>query len=289
MVKIGPPSPKVNTLDIVDGQTYANTATETWQLLKFFLDEIIPVDDGDQAPEKGKCPICTEDFTTTGHQAVRLPCNHVFGQRCIETWLSPASAWSGRDAPEWEGLRFGANTCPMCRRVCFPEQRGVDFLSDIEARIQIWDLAYAHVGIALSDRECRARDDILRFLNAYYFPRMNQYFPELTPSASLHLPSVSLWWACTKLHHFSHLLQNEELTPVQEQLRHGLEQVAILIVLHGPELGLMEGGEVVRHDEDDRKTVLDGERGGEADGEDESDELAEGDTEEMRFFRTLFR
>lgn len=293
MVKIGPPSPKVNTLDVDDGQTYANTTTETWQLLKFFQEEIVPVDSENRAPEKGKCSICTEDFTATSHQAVRLPCNHVFGKPCIEKWLSPYAsardgrdASDGRDATEWEGSNFGANTCPLCRRVFFPEQTDVDCLPNIEARIQIWDMAYAHVGIALSERERRAREDLLRYINAYGFPRMEIYFPELAALVSPHLTNPSIWWARIKLHRYSLFLKFKELTPVQEQLRQSLERVARLIVLRGLEWAQ---GEVVRNDEDDRKTVLDGESGGEVECEDESEEFVEGDTEEMRFFRTLFR
>lgn len=35
-----------------------------------------------------------------------------------------------------------------------PEQKDVDFPPEIEARIKLWDKAYAYVGTTLSETEC---------------------------------------------------------------------------------------------------------------------------------------
>lgn len=44
------------------------------------------------------CPICLESYSNTGGEtAVRIPCGHIFGVICLQTWLS------------------GHNTCPLCR------------------------------------------------------------------------------------------------------------------------------------------------------------------------------
>lgn len=94
MVKIGPPSPNVNTLDVDEQWTYADTAKETWQIIKFFLEELKPVNTEDLDAENGTCSICVEKFTKDLHRPVRLPCNHCFGEPCIKIWLSPyAPAW----------------------------------------------------------------------------------------------------------------------------------------------------------------------------------------------------
>lgn len=37
--------------------------------------------------------------------------------------------------------------------IFFPEQKDVDFPPEIEARVKLWDKAYAHVGTALSETE----------------------------------------------------------------------------------------------------------------------------------------
>lgn len=61
-----------------------------------------------------RCDICLTDCgtplngTEDGELAVRLPCSHIFGSKCIATWLCPNGAAN--------------NSCPMCRRELFPKQ-----------------------------------------------------------------------------------------------------------------------------------------------------------------------
>lgn len=292
MVKIGPPGPKVNTLDVVDGATYADTAVETWQIIKFFLEELVPVDTETFKPEDRKCHICGEDFSKFFHRAMRLPCGHCFGEPCIKAWLSPYGP--AREIERWGEADCGANTCPTCRRVFFPEQTVIDFLPAIEARIKIWDTAYAHIGIALSETERQAREDLLRYLETYFARGVDIYYPFARLPSSPCLSSASLDMARIMLYTFSLELLHTNLTHVQRQLRQSLQEISV----SGRRWAQTDRGEVLIHGEDYRETERNGESSKndeseeevkEVDSEEETEELAEGDTEEMRFFRALFR
>lgn len=137
MVKIGPPSQKVNTLDVDPTVAYADTANETLQTMNFFLEELRPVQIEDLEPEDRNCPICGEAYTRNFHRAVRLPCKHCFGEPCIKTWLTPFEPWSPRAGNPYKraATHPGANTCPSCRQLFFPTQRVADCLPEIDARI----------------------------------------------------------------------------------------------------------------------------------------------------------
>ncbi|KAF1944877.1 hypothetical protein EJ02DRAFT_478620 [Clathrospora elynae] len=79
-------------------------STPTYTLEEFLSAYIsateIPTDD----PE---CPICRDEYHTVNHHAVTFSdtatCNHVYGNSCLETWLSTERV----------------NSCPMCRRELF--------------------------------------------------------------------------------------------------------------------------------------------------------------------------
>lgn len=293
MVKIGPPCPKVDTLDVNPQRTYADTSNETWQIIKFFLEELKLVNAADLEPKDLKCGICTQDFTTgyrRSHRAVRLPCKHIFGEPCIKRWLSPYRPCVSR-MPTARGLLkkpVGANTCPNCRRVFFPKQKTVDVLPEIEIRINVWDMAYRHVGVALSETERRARADLLLYLTTYFDRGSDEHYPPFTHRLDY------LTWAHKRLLIFSNRLkQHENLTPVQKHLRQGLEKFARHgfrgeLKLHQTDLGGVYYQvdyklETVQHSESN-------ESGNEIEiVEENSDDLADGDTEEMKFFRAMFR
>lgn len=219
MVKIGPPSPNVNTLDVFEESVYANTSVKIWQVIKFLLEELQPINIEDLGSDDRKCHICTEDFTAGFHGAVRLPCGHFFGKPCIEQWLRPygVAILSSQN----EELQYGANTCPMCRQVFFPAQVKFDLLPQIKARIKVWDKAYAYAGIALSEPERLAREGLLRYVDAYPGRGLDKYYPEFSAKKSPYLP-----WAHLQLLEFSRMLKQFELTPVQKVLRQTLERFA---------------------------------------------------------------
>lgn len=285
MVKIGPSSPNINTLDVIEEVTYADTCTETWQIIKFFLEELNPINSADLEPEDRRCSICAEDFTVDFHRAVKLPCNHQFGEPCIKKWLSPYMPWTPM-AGEKYLKPVGANNCPNCRRVFFPKQTAVDTLPEIESRIKLWDRAYAYVGIPLSERERRARRDLLLYVNSYFARGLDEYYP------SNRVRSGYTSWAYQRLYLVSIFLVIVKLTPEQEHLRRGLEDIAKrnyparmtygLNNRGGLTFQLKEDWETVQHDESHESHE-------EVEGEEESEELAGGDTEEMRFFRNMFR
>ena len=77
-----------------------------------FLSQLLRVENVSIQPgSTERCVICLEDCgdKTGGVEwAVRLPCSHTFGSRCIATWLDPAGAAN--------------NSCPLCRKELFPAQ-----------------------------------------------------------------------------------------------------------------------------------------------------------------------
>lgn len=77
--------------------------------------------------------------------------------------------------PEKSGGPVGANNCPIYRRVFFPKQTAV-VLPLMRASIELWDQAYACLGITLSKREHRVREDILQYLNGYFARGFDEYF-----------------------------------------------------------------------------------------------------------------
>lgn len=159
MVKIGPLGPKVNTLNIFENMTYANTAIETWQIIRFFLNEMRPVSAVDPEPEDVDCPICGDEFTTDLYRAVRLPCDHTFGEPCIKRWVNPHERCTP-NVSRAQGTQVGVNQCLLCRHVLVPQQTTGDMLPTMEARIRVWDETYKKPGIELSETEHQARDDL---------------------------------------------------------------------------------------------------------------------------------
>lgn len=223
MAESGAPSPGVTTLDVYQHRTYALISTGTWKVIKFFLEELEPVNIWEIQPEDCDCDICTEDFTSDFHCPVRLPCNHIFGKSCIESWLRPylsSKACSGQEIPSW-----GANSCPKCRRVFFPEHQSFgikDNLADIEIRIRYFDMVYAHIGIPLSQKEDQARADLLRYLGSYSTRHIDVYYP-YWEFKSVRL--MNTLWAQRRLLYFCCILKFKNLTPAQEDLRLRLEDI----------------------------------------------------------------
>lgn len=217
MAEFGFPNPKDNTLDFDERWTYAHTCTETWQIMKFFLEELKPIDTAELEPEDCKCDICAEDLTMDSHRAVRLPCGHHFGESCIKIWLSPFASCVEIAGRPW-GAK-GANTCPKCRREFFPKQTTIDLLPEIECRIKLWDKAYAHVGIALSEKERQAREDLLQYVGSYHAHELDEYYTCLPISC---YPTM----AHSRLLKYSISIKRQKLTPAQQHLRQDLEEFA---------------------------------------------------------------
>ncbi|MCJ1469164.1 hypothetical protein MMC07_007797 [Pseudocyphellaria aurata] len=303
MVKIGPPSPAVNTnLDVLENYTYAFTAKETWEIINFFHEELGLLDIDDIMPEDRKCDICTEDFANNWpdlHRAVKLPCGHIFGKKCIEQWLTPFTTWHNL-VPS-----LGANTCPNCRWVLFPQQSTLETPNALEARIRLWDFAYSQlqVRIELTDSEQRHRDDLMRYI------RVGNHINRGMPSDLIRPQYIE--WICGALKSFCEILKHQPLTPVQEQLRQGLEEIAIRGIqtrndqdgvrfIRDEELGRLHFYARWDHQWDHLWDPVPSDEAHEGAGSEEQVEVeeeveeeiiedVEDDTEEMRFFRGMFR
>ncbi|MCJ1467437.1 hypothetical protein MMC07_006062 [Pseudocyphellaria aurata] len=296
MVKIGPPSPVLNTLDCLPGYTYALTHMDTWLAIKFFLEKFEFVNMANMEPEDRQCSICMTELAKD-HRAVSLPCSHVFGLECIESWLRPYPSLTINEGLELD-TPLGAKTCPICREVFFPPHIVSDTLHLIEARIAFWDLAYAHVGIALTDTENEARAGLLYYVTSCHCRGLISNVILDTYS-----PSRYIWWLHEALLRFCNDLKRygNPLTPVQEHLRRRLEEIAILGLdrdhsVHGLRYWRDDRGELdfeARHgwdpDVQNAGESDDMDETGDVNTEEESEALIEDDTEEMRFFRNMFR
>ncbi|MCJ1429403.1 hypothetical protein MMC29_007317 [Sticta canariensis] len=232
MVKIGPPGPKVNTLDIDPTHAYADTSSETLQIMNFF-EKLRPVEIEDLEPDDRRCPICSEEYTRNSHRAK------------IHSKEKP-------DPP-----------APILA----------------PAVGKLWDYAYAQAGIALSERERRAREDLLRYIDDYRARGLDEYYPSDEAMAGYER-STSV-----RLIAFVLSLDFITLTPRQERLLRRLRDIAedldpVYAMWRRNDLGTLffeyEGGwETEEHESDEEVEA--------------EEEIIEGDTEEMRFFRALFR
>ncbi|KAL8793066.1 MAG: hypothetical protein Q9195_004378 [Heterodermia aff. obscurata] len=62
-----------------------------------------PLDISELDLEERNCAICQEPMEGGSERAIRLPCSHIFGKRCITEWL------------------LEQNSCPKCRRITLPQ------------------------------------------------------------------------------------------------------------------------------------------------------------------------
>ncbi|KAL9077209.1 MAG: hypothetical protein Q9161_000475 [Pseudevernia consocians] len=74
-----------------------------------FLQSLPPLSLTDLPHDNKDCPICMEPYLAAQHNEspVRLPCTHVMGKDCLQSWLNSSN------------LNRNNNTCPMCRAVLF--------------------------------------------------------------------------------------------------------------------------------------------------------------------------
>lgn len=61
-----------------------------------------PIDINELDLEDRNCAICQEPMEEGSEKAIRLPCTHTFGKRCITQWL------------------LEHDSCPQCRRIILP-------------------------------------------------------------------------------------------------------------------------------------------------------------------------
>ena len=93
-----------------------------------FISQLPKVSKASLDDEDKYCSICKEEFESnilesSPDEGVRLPCNHLFGSRCITTWA------------------VSQNSCPTCRRPILPEFFLYDELSPNDQQLadEIYD------------------------------------------------------------------------------------------------------------------------------------------------------
>ena len=102
------PAPVMHGLSLTDRINDARLAD--MRAGENFLDQL-PDISLDDIPNATDCNICMEPFGSTEdpESPVQLPCGHVMGRKCISRWLETS------------------NSCPLCRRVLFGQERGSQF------------------------------------------------------------------------------------------------------------------------------------------------------------------
>ncbi|MCJ1264183.1 hypothetical protein MMC22_004054 [Lobaria immixta] len=211
---------KPNAFVIDEYEAYAMVDINLWYAVEFLLTKLEPVQLEDVDPDDRTCTICQEEYHVSGdnklsHTPVRTPCGHIFGQPCIMKWLDPLCYWEVDEDSETEVLLDQTKTsCPKCRRVFFPETTRMA-LHAIASRLWYWDLIYACVGVARSEKEERSREHLWQYIE--YCRSINEF----TVRRPFALEMVRLCEDLFLL--FASQLKNQTLTPVQERLRNRLE------------------------------------------------------------------
>ena len=209
-------APKPNEFVLPEREAYAMTDINLWAAAEFIMTKLEPVQLEDVDPDDLTCVICQEEYRILDdkkpfHAPVKTPCGHVFGKSCIIKWLNPLFYWD-LDGPETRVERT-KTSCPTCRRVFYNETRRHP-LDLIAARLWYWDLAYAFVGIARSEKEERSR----KFL--WQYVKYCRSIKEFTVNRDYAMALIRC--AEDLLSSFALRLESQALTPVQEGLRKGL-------------------------------------------------------------------
>ncbi|MCJ1462736.1 hypothetical protein MMC07_001339 [Pseudocyphellaria aurata] len=227
-----------------DYEVYAGTTKSEWEVIVAQQNTLKPVklDASELEASDLECDICripfgcADDDGILPEQPVALPCNHVFGQNCISSWIAigrrpvpvqvPRFRAVGPDSfddlllhPPPEVPRTTAFSCPKCRkRHTIPvveKQIAQEKAMAVKARLHFWDRAYDRLGIHRSPEEEASREDLQRFV-------------EMTPTEFVsgdRMRSYDLRAQVSALR-FAVRRAHSDLTPVQSQLRDALFNLA---------------------------------------------------------------
>lgn len=204
------------TFNIAPGFVYAEVSEELLDNLLFLKEDLVEVDFEDIKHEHKDCGICHMPFDESRedpHSPVRMPCSelHVFGKKCITTWLQPFKAPRKSSSDPVNRVGGERNNCPMCRFPFFELQQKPETLSCVEYRIEIWDFAYKTFGIQRSEIEEESRSKLLEILPGF----RKQEGEQLDKQQKKRDQTRSF----LKLMNFARHLQDfNDLTPKQEQV-----------------------------------------------------------------------
>ncbi|MCJ1424416.1 hypothetical protein MMC29_002304 [Sticta canariensis] len=172
--------------ELDDDEAYAGTEADVWHAIRAFNNcEVVGLNE--LTPEERTCLVCKlpfddpEEGEEVLHIPVRLPCSHVMGKECLAKRTTPFGAWQDNWNSEWEERRgwfdsprsprvmFSGSAdcpvhCPVCRQDFFQEPLLAESALGLEARLMLWDRAYARVGCLRSEREEQSRADLIRYV-----------------------------------------------------------------------------------------------------------------------------
>lgn len=219
-----------NAFVVAEYEAYAMVHINFWYAVEFLLTKLEPVQLEDVDPDHRTCTICQQEYHVSedekiSHAPVKTPCGHIFGQPCIIKWLDPLCYWEVDESSETEVHEASGNllertktSCPTCRRVFFLESTRLA-LDALATRLWYWDLIYACVGVARSEKEERSREHFWQYIE--YCRSINEF----TVRRPFALEMIRLCERLLSL--FAFELKSQALTPVQEHLRNRLETAAV--------------------------------------------------------------
>lgn len=279
---------KPNEIPIPSWEAYAMTDVETWEAIEFLLTKLEPVHLEELTPDDRACAICCQEFQVPDdekllHVPVKTVCGHIFGKSCIIKWLDPLCYWGLTEDGEPEihhidirRLGDAKTSCPTCRREFFLEPV-LEPMDSLASRLWYWDQVYDVAGIARSEKEERSRKHFWEYIE--YCRLTNEFIP------SRNLAIELLEDAQILLSLFAGRLENQALTPIQDDLRARLESTVEFDVrewalnleddIHFPYLFEKRDGDGGGNGEEDESD--DGEGDGEEDREDDEKDEREDD------------
>ncbi|KAL8836740.1 MAG: hypothetical protein Q9170_002804 [Blastenia crenularia] len=145
---------------------YASTPREEYNAIKFLL--TLPAAEN-LAEDQATCLICSRSFIKENEEdgevheiALTLPrCGHHFGADCLFRYLNPCD--------DIKGSGPSRTNCPLCRTQLFPDCDFADTMLQLEARLQIMDRAFKHIGLQHAPAPEQERSDLWQFVSLWRF------------------------------------------------------------------------------------------------------------------------
>lgn len=138
-------------------EAYAGTGNCTLMSIKILENLVSSGRITTSEPEHTECGICLRsyenDSPTSYHHAVKLPCNHIFGESCLRQWFKPLNT----DTEFQE-------QCPICRHATLIEPCHDDSFLEAWIRVKLWDTVYQELDILPAAFEKQTRKLSMNFL-----------------------------------------------------------------------------------------------------------------------------
>lgn len=282
-------NPNPSEFAIPEHEAYAMTHISIWEVVNFLMTKLEPVSLEELDPDDCKCAICHGEFRASedeklSHLPVKTVCGHIFGKPCIINWLDPLCYWGLAEGADprihhltMDSIQDAKTNCPACRRVFFPMVFR-EPMHSLASRLWFWDSVYDFVGVARSDKEEWTRTDLWKYVK--YCQSINEFKLSRTLQRKLLRRSQAA------LLDFALRLQDQALTPFQEDLRKVMEHLGEADLRHviqvGSSLDYVFSGEyyIVRVDEDEDENEVE-EDEDEAEDEEDEEEVEDEEDDEV--------